>query len=58
MIKIYYLALCFILSLPIHSQINREEALKQGGWSGGLAGWVGWENFDLSESSGDVTKNV
>ncbi|MCK7522823.1 MAG: hypothetical protein MZV64_36660 [Ignavibacteriales bacterium] len=23
-----------------------------------MAGWVGWENFDLSESSDDVTENL
>ena len=43
-----------ILSIPIYSQINREEALKKGGWSGGLAGWVGWENYDVSENNSKV----
>ena len=40
----------------MYSQQNSEEALKKGGWSGGLAGWLGWENFDLTENSGVVTK--
>jgi hypothetical protein len=34
----------------------REEALKKGGWSGGIAGWLGWENFDLSQNLGGVTQ--
>lgn len=52
--KIFLLIL--LLSSIIYSQQNREEALKKGGWSGGMAGWLGWENFDLSENVGDVTK--
>jgi hypothetical protein len=43
-----------ILSISIYPQINREEALKKGGWSGGLAGWVGWENYDVSENNSTV----
>ncbi len=49
-----YLLLFLILTSSIYPQMNREEALKKGGWSGGLAGWVGWENIDLSTNSGDV----
>jgi len=43
-----------LLSMSIYPQINREEALKQGGWSGGLAGWLGWENYDVSENNSTV----
>ena len=31
-----------------------EQALKKGGWTGGLAGWVGWENFKTSNKIDDV----
>ncbi|MCW8804428.1 MAG: hypothetical protein OQK57_08530, partial [Ignavibacteriaceae bacterium] len=50
------LIIIILLSLPIYPQLNREEALKKGGWSGGIAGWLGWENFDLSQNLGDVTQ--
>lgn len=46
--------LIFVLSSIIYSQQNRDEALKKGGWSGGLAGWVGWENYDVSENNSEV----
>jgi len=46
-----------LLSMSIYPQINREEALKQGGWSGGLAGWLGWEKFDISDNLPDSTKS-
>lgn len=52
------LCLIMIVAATIYPQLNREEALKKGGWSGGLAGWVGWENFDLSENLGDATRNA
>jgi hypothetical protein len=48
------LALIFIISVSIYPQLNREEALKKGGWSGGMAGWVGWENYDVSENNSTV----
>ncbi|HEY6625764.1 MAG TPA: hypothetical protein VIZ21_02305 [Ignavibacteriaceae bacterium] len=48
------LSMIFLLSMSIYPQINREEALKQGGWSGGLAGWLGWENYDVSENNSTV----
>lgn len=50
------IALCFILliSSAIHPQLNREDALRKGGWSGGLAGWLGWQNFNISENQGDI----
>jgi len=49
--------LIFLLASIIYSQQNREVALTKGGWSGGLAGWLGWEYFDLSENLGDATRN-
>jgi len=48
------LPMIILLSISIYPQINREEALKKGGWSGGLAGWVGWENYDISENNSEV----
>jgi len=48
------LAFIFIISVSIYPQLNREEALKKGGWSGGMAGWVGWENYDVSENNSTV----
>lgn len=47
-----YLFLC-IFTITLHSQKNREQALIKGGWSGGLSGWVSWENFNISEKVGD-----
>jgi len=44
-----------LLSISIYPQINREEALKQGGWSGGLAGWIGWENYSTTLDLGETT---
>jgi hypothetical protein len=43
-----------IISLSIYPQVNREEALKKGGWTGGIAGWLGWENYDVSEYDSKV----
>lgn len=48
------LSMIILLSISTYPQINREEALKKGGWSGGLAGWVGWENYDVSENNSTV----
>ena len=31
-----------------------EQALRKGGWTGGLAGWIGWENFKTSNKINDV----
>jgi len=56
-IKILF-SLIFLLSISIYPQQNREIALTKGGWSGGIAGWLGWENFDLSENLGDATRNA
>jgi opacity protein-like surface antigen len=54
--KIFLLVL--ILSFIIYPQQNREQALKKGGWSGGLAGWLGWENYDFSENLDDANNKV
>jgi hypothetical protein len=48
------LLLIFVISISIYPQLNREEALKKGGWTGGIAGWLGWENYDISENSSTV----
>jgi opacity protein-like surface antigen len=48
--KVIFLVLILLLTINIYPQTNREQALTKGGWSGGLAGWVGWENYDISES--------
>jgi hypothetical protein len=50
------LAFIFIISVSIYPQLNREEALKKGGWSGGMAGWVGWENFNTNLNLGDASE--
>ena len=47
--KIIALLLC-VLSVSLSAQNNMQQALKKGGWTGGLAGWVGWENFKISEN--------
>lgn len=52
------LALIFIISVSIYPQLNREEALKKGGWSGGMAGWVGWENFNTNLNLGDASETA
>ena len=49
-----YLLLILIISVLIFPQQNREQALNKGGWTGGLAGWVGWENFKISEKISDT----
>jgi hypothetical protein len=49
------LGFAILFSIQIYPQFNLEQALKKGGWSGGLAGWFGWENFNISENLGDVT---
>jgi len=51
------LSMIILLSMSIYPQINREEALKKGGWSGGLAGWVGWEKFDITDNLPNSTKS-
>jgi opacity protein-like surface antigen len=41
----------FIISISVTAQNNMQQALKKGGWTGGLAGWVGWENFKTSDNN-------
>jgi opacity protein-like surface antigen len=49
--------LIFLFTTSIFPQQNMNQALKKGGWTGGLAGWVGWENFNVSETNGDLISN-
>jgi hypothetical protein len=49
---IFFLLIVFAITL--HSQQNREQALTKGGWTGGIAGWLGWENYDVSENDSEV----
>lgn len=46
--------LLFLYTFTLHSQQNREQALAKGGWTGGIAGWLGWENYDVSENNSTV----
>jgi opacity protein-like surface antigen len=49
-----------LVAPSIYSQLNREAALSKGGWSSGIAGWVGWENYKTTNNLGDnseVSKN-
>ena len=56
--KILYVALSLLfLNNLSFAQLNMREALQKGGWSGGLAGWVGWENFDVSANSNGMNNN-
>jgi hypothetical protein len=57
MIIKYFLLITIVISVSVYPQQNREQALRKGGWTGGLAGWVGWENFNISEKVGDVNSN-
>jgi hypothetical protein len=46
-------------SFSVFPQFNREEALRKGGWTGGLAGWLGWENLESSSNlngNSDIAK--
>lgn len=49
------LPLIFIITVSIYPQLNREEALTKGGWSGGLAGWLGWENYNTTLNLGETS---
>ena len=53
----YFLLITIVISISVYPQQNREQALRKGGWTGGLAGWVGWENFNISEKVSDVNSN-
>jgi len=48
--------LLVIVSATTYPQLNREDALRKGGWSGGMAGWLGWEHFKVSKNIGDMTQ--
>jgi len=47
----FLILISVLFSLSIYGQQNIDIALKKGGWTGGLAGWVGWENFKTSYDS-------
>jgi len=49
------LFLIIIASAAIYSQPNIVQALQKGGWTGGLAGWVGWENYKTNVNLGDYS---
>jgi opacity protein-like surface antigen len=55
--KLFYtiLFLIIIASAAIHAQPNMIQALQKGGWTGGLAGWVGWENYTTNANLGDYS---
>ena len=57
MITKYLLLIIIAISVSVYPQQNHEKALSKGGWTGGLAGWIGWENFKISEKVGDVNSN-
>lgn len=46
-----------LFTVSIYPQANMNLALKKGGWTGGLAGWIGWENFKTTEKINDVDYN-
>ena len=48
------LLIIIVISVSVYAQQNREKALSKGGWTGGLAGWVGWDNFNISNKIGDT----
>jgi hypothetical protein len=51
----------FFLILPtffIYPQRNLEEALRKGGWTGGISGWVGWENYKTTTNIDDQSSNA
>jgi hypothetical protein len=48
------LLLVFIIPISLTAQNNMQQALKKGGWTGGLAGWIDWENFKTSDKIDDV----
>lgn len=47
------LFISIVTSNSIFSQPNLEQALQKGGWTGGLAGWIGWENFETNVDFGN-----
>ena len=53
----YLFYLIISLTGILYSQQNLNQALQKGGWTGGLAGWIGWEDFKISETMNDVISN-
>jgi len=53
----YFPVVLILFSVSLYAQANMEQALKKGGWTGGLAGWVGWENFRVSEKVNDTNQD-
>lgn len=53
--KLFYTILFLITtgSIAIYSQPNMVQALQKGGWTGGLAGWLGWENYKTNVKLSD-----
>jgi len=49
--------LFLITASVLYPQTNHIEALKKGGWSGGLAGWLGWEKFDITDNLPNSTSS-
>jgi len=47
------LFLIITITAATYSQPNMVQALQKGGWTGGLAGWVGWENYKTDVNLGD-----
>lgn len=41
-----------------YSQLHMDEALRKGGWSGGISGWVGWENYKTNINIADNSTNA
>ena len=53
----YFFVVLILVSVSIYPQANMEQALRKGGWTGGLAGWVGWENFKVSEKVNETNQD-
>lgn len=55
--KSFYTILFLIItgSIAIYSQPNMVQALQKGGWTGGIAGWLGWENYKTNVNLLDNT---
>lgn len=51
--KNFLLVIFIFTSISCYAQRNLEQALRKGGWSGGLSGWVGWENFKTTDNNSD-----
>jgi len=42
-----------VFAFSVYPQYNLETALQKGGWTGGIAGWLGWENFESTSKLGE-----